>query len=137
MRDRPPHALRPAWNEGNINAWEGQILVSTQYADFAHIIDRRFWSAQARILMPYFERQRQRTARRFEKLASERDVSEVSGDSGLLELGRMLHAHYRRRVDFGADDESLLKMLVSARNKIAHHESLGDDLYAAIAEICR
>jgi hypothetical protein len=135
--DRPPHALRQAWNDGNVNAWEGQIFVSARYIDFAQIVERRFWNAQARILMPYLERQRQRMAKRFEKLASTRDIEEVSGESGLLELGRMLNAHYRRRVDFGVDDETLLKMLVLARNKIAHHESLDDDLYAAITEICR
>jgi hypothetical protein len=133
----PPRALRGAWNDGNVNAWEGQILLSSRYSDFAQIVERRFWSAQARILMPYLEGQRQRMAKRFEKLASTREIEDACGGSGLLELGRMLHAHHRRRVDFGAKDETLLKMLVLARNKIAHHESLSDDLYAAIAEIYR
>jgi hypothetical protein len=49
----------------------------------------------------------------------------------------MLYAHRSRRVDFGTKDETLLQLLVLARNKIAHHESLSDGLYAAIAEIYR
>ncbi len=133
--DRPPHVLRNAWNAGKVNAWDGQFFVSARYADVEAVIDRRFWNAQARILMPYLERQRQRIANRFEKLASTRDAEEVRGESGLLELGRMLFAHHRHRVDFGADEECLLKVLVMARNKIAHHERLDDDLYAAIADV--
>jgi hypothetical protein len=134
--DIPPVPLREAWNDGHINAWEGKLLPSVRHAEFEHIAERRFWGAQARILMPYLESQRQRFAERFEKLASPGDVREVSGESGLLELGRMLYAHHRRRVDFGSTDEEILKILVLARNKIAHHKSLGDDLYAAVSDIC-
>ena len=131
----PPAALRPAWNAGHVNAWEGRIEPSSGYSGFAEVVDRRFWSAQVRILMPFLEGQRQRLARRFEKLASPSEVESVCGASGLLELGRMLYAHHRRRVDFGAEDGRMLEVLVLARNKIAHHESLGDDLYAAISEM--
>ncbi len=131
----PPVMLRRAWNAGYLNAWEGRLELSSRYTEFTDVCDRRFWSAQVRILMPFLEGQRRRIAQRFEKLASKSDVAEVSGASGLLELGRMLHAHHRRRVDFGAEEEQLLKMLVMARNRIAHHESLGDDLYAAITEM--
>lgn len=133
----PPATLREAWNAGNVNAWQGQLLPSVRHHDFEKIAERRFWGAQARILMPYLERERQRFAERFKKLASAKDVEEVSGESGLLELGRMLHAHFRKRVDFGAADEEHLKILVLARNKIAHHESLGDDLYTAMSEVNR
>jgi hypothetical protein len=136
VRDRPPAKLLNAWNRGEVNAWEGQVFVSARYRDFADIVDRRFWHAQARILMPFFERQRLRMAKRFEKLATPRQITETAGESGLLELGRMLSAHRKRHVAFGPEDETLLRMLVLARNKIAHHECLNDEAYAAIAELC-
>jgi hypothetical protein len=133
----PPPTLRPAWNAGRLDSWEGRIELSTNYEDFHPVLERRFWSAQVRILMPLLEGQRQRFAQRFEKLASEVDIAEISGKSGLLELGRMLNGHHRRYVDFGAEEEELLKILVMTRNKIAHHESLDDDLYAAVVAIGR
>lgn len=136
LDDRPPHQLRKAWNEGNVNAWDGHIHVSVRYANFEQVVYRRFWNAQARILMPQFERHRQRMAKRFEKIASAQEVRETKKDSELLELGRMLNSHDWGRVDFGQEDGTLLKLLVLARNKIAHHTSLDDDIYTAISEIC-
>lgn len=133
--DSPPNVLRQAWNSEYVNAWEGRVFVSARYRGFADMIDRRFWNAQVRILMPYLERQRQRMAKRLKQVASKRDIAEISGESGLPELGRMLYAHHRRRIDLGQDDETLLALLVAARNKIAHHQSLDDDLYAAVAEL--
>ncbi|MGC0367594.1 hypothetical protein ABH922_005646 [Rhodococcus sp. 27YEA15] len=135
LADRPAHELRNAWNEGKVNAWNGRIHVSSRYDKFDRVVDRRFWNAQARILMPQFEHRRQILAKRFEKLATASEIANTLKHSDFLELGPMLNAHTWGRVDFGREDGALLRTLVDARNKIAHHTSLGDDVYAEITKI--
>lgn len=135
--DRPAHQLRKAWNEGKVNEWNGRIHVSSRYEKFDRVVDRRFWNAQARILMPQFELRRQILAKQFEKIATAHEVASTTKFSDLLELGPMLNAHTWGRVDFGREDGALLRTLVAARNRIAHHTSLDDDVYAEITKICK
>lgn len=124
---RPPEDLRTAWSEGRVDVWNGGYHVSAHFAGFERILDRRFWSAQARILMPMLERARADYEKSFRSLAPKHVVDQALAESELLELGPMAWAHRNQRVRLSG--YSRLAELVPIRNKIAHSEAVDGELF--------
>lgn len=137
-RLRPPEVLRAAWSAGRVQLWNDMHYVSLTVDTRVDFLQRRFWSAQARVLMPMLERARSSFEIEFRKRATTAVIGETlsggyarSDSVNVLEIGRMAGAHRSRRVQLTRYQQ--LTELVRIRNEIAHSQPLDGDLYRKAA----
>ena len=118
--------------QATLNAWEGRAELSSPPRTSRTFGSKALLERTGPYSCRFLKARRRRLAQR-PKAYIKTIIAEVSGASGLLELGRMLHAHHKRRSVSAPRREKLLKMLVMAQQGAP--PSLGDDLYAAITEM--
>ncbi|GAA1083277.1 hypothetical protein [Kitasatospora arboriphila] len=138
----PEPSLRPAWQAGLLDSWEGQVRCSPVEwlagADGRDRLDKLVWQAQNRVLLPLIDDARARlvallpqaAARGARHLAAtyvDRDGGRGGpADLASMELGDIWTAVRRRDVRFGTAQYNRLSTLRTSRNKLAHRRPLTD-----------
>ncbi|MEU5919207.1 hypothetical protein [Streptomyces sp. NPDC047141] len=154
---RPGAELRRAWARGAVVSWEGLLrphpaVWHPAAADARARLATHLSQAQQRVLSPWIEEARQRLAVRalghLNRPAAavvadhaDRPAAHPGGgpERAFLELqvGELLRAHISGALALPPDDARLLRLLVRARNVLAHRSVLDDrtldDLCAELA----
>lgn len=144
--ERPPAELRPAWNAGLADYWDGQLRLTPvggapTPVDLATLV----WRGQNRALTPLIDAHRARLEARVRSRASLAVLAEMSRGTAppgheadrrtVLELGAMAWAVQTSRVRLSTVDKQLLFRLRDARNALAHLRPLDDDELAGLADV--
>ncbi|MER5262778.1 hypothetical protein ABTZ99_11975 [Actinosynnema sp. NPDC002837] len=140
---RPAEELRPAWNAGALELWDGQLRISPAVRGAigsAVDLDNLVWRGQNRALMPLVDSWRARLEQTVRSRASTAILAELgrefrSGAPGVeegggrvtLELGAMAWAVSTSRVRLSRSDRELLFCLRDTRNALAHLRPLDDE----------
>lgn len=143
---QPDMAIRPAWNAGQVDAWDGQLRYDPRRElgrEHEDTLRKRVWLAQNRALLPLLDdaredftevirvRSRLPLAQLAERYRS-RPVggvvvpvaeSTARGLSG-LELGAMWGAHVNADVSLKRTEAERLRVFWDARNRLAHRTPL-------------
>ncbi|MFE5596141.1 hypothetical protein [Streptomyces sp. NPDC056549] len=160
---RPGAELRRAWGRGAVVAWEGLLRphvavwhpaapAPASGADVRARLAAHLSQAQQRVLSPWIEEARQRLAARalghLNRPAAavvadhaDRPPAHPGGEAERyfleLQVGELLRAHISGALALPPDDARLLRLLVMARNVLAHRSVLYDrtldDLCAELA----
>lgn len=131
--DRPPAAWRQAWDEGQVDLWDGVGRVRLPLGN----VDALVWRAQSTVLFPWLEAQRQRIQPLFLDRISKGDLLQLingnstpahvtyfhelpSVDEAVLEFSAMHYAIVsgKARVPDGLRGE--IRVLRDIRNALAH-----------------
>ncbi|MEV5748011.1 hypothetical protein AB0L00_09350 [Actinoallomurus sp. NPDC052308] len=156
---QPDNTLRPGWNQGLLDAWDGQLRCHPGYEpDLEHTVRTRLWLAQNRVLLPLLDDAREEfteVIRRRSRLPPGRlaeryrsgpvgAASAPPADGGPtdalmgMELGAMWGAHLNSHVRLTREEADRLRVLWDARNRLAHRAALDDHrLKRLVTELCR
>lgn len=137
--DRPSHELRPAWDAGALELWEGQVRLSPGAPGTleAPALDALVWRGQNRALTPVIDSHRVRLEEVFRSRATMSVLAEMArGNNGhmdrsapqreVFELGPMAWAVSTQRVSLPYWAKKLLYCLRDMRNLLAHLVPLAD-----------
>ncbi|MEV4429240.1 hypothetical protein AB0K23_28425 [Streptomyces sp. NPDC049602] len=161
---RPGAELRQAWARGAVVSWEGRLRphvavwhpagpAGAPGGDVRARLTSHVSQAQQRVLTPWIEEARQRLAARalghLNRPAAtvvadyaDRPPAYLGGEAERvfleLQVGELLRAHISGAVALPQDDARLLRLLVTARNVLAHRAVLYDrtldDLCAELSQ---
>lgn len=149
---RPEARIRDAWASGAVSAWEGRLRVhpGVWHRGVTGVRLRALVSqAQQRVLVPWIEEARGRLAGRAiahltrpvatvvaEYLFRPPGYLRHSPEPAFLELevGPMLAAHNAGALRLPAEEIPLLKVLVKARNVLAHRDVLDDTVLDTLCD---
>jgi hypothetical protein len=138
---RPPPKLRPAWQQGLADRWEGDVRVSPAALPKQNLdaeLDRLVWRGQARALNPVVDQFRLYLEERIKAGVNAGSWRELTADDDrrsrpttqparpVLELNRMAWGVHTGRVRLTRADEDLLFCLRNTRNSLAHLVPLTD-----------
>ncbi|MFI9812133.1 hypothetical protein [Saccharothrix variisporea] len=146
--ERPPAELRPVWDAGLVDYWDGQLRISPvangstpSSANLASLV----WRGQNRALTTIVDGHRARLEARVRSRASLAVLDEMSrgtappgqdtGERTILELGAMAWAVQTSRVRLSAAERELLFRLRDVRNALAHLRPLDDGELIRLAEV--
>ncbi|MFD1149306.1 hypothetical protein [Saccharothrix hoggarensis] len=139
--ERPGEELRPAWNAGFADVWDGQLRISPAVRGVigtAVDLDNLVWRGQNRALMPLVDGWRARLEEKVRARASSAVLAEMGRDArggpagserpgrATLELGVMAWAVSTSRIRLPQADRDLLFCLRDARNALSHLRPLDD-----------
>lgn len=124
----PPRALRDAWHDGAVDAWDRypsfrspRALSSAQRKT---VLETRLWRAQLRELMPFIDEERQRLEEWVRGIPKEIEPDypvEIGKLSWIVKYDRLV----RKAASQGRRDTA--EWLRVARNRLAHRSTLSPD----------
>jgi len=141
---RPPAELRPGWEAGVVDLWDGRVRISPAAPTHGEALnlDLLIWSGQNRALMPVIDEHRAHLERVVRSRASMAALAAVgdngpdlNGETRALELGVMAQLVHSRSVSLSRGDRNLLYELKRARNRLAHLCALTDQDLDALIEV--
>ena len=117
-RKTPPVAVRPWWDRGEVDVWDGRYRPSGSgpWADSESKELR--WRAQVQILFPYLEEHRRRIQQDF--LPKARQAGLAIDPDDAWELGQMFWAARDNQVKVSLQTYEHLKRARNVRNALAH-----------------
>jgi hypothetical protein len=139
--ERPPEKLRPAWESGLVDLWDGEVRISPaldQQSRPGPDLNTLIWRGQSRALTPVIDRCRAYLTRKFESRARNAVLNQLLTPDGgsdatarrspaTLELRDMSRAVLDGRVRLDPPDRKLLSHSLRVRNALAHMIPLSDD----------
>lgn len=116
-RQAPSAAVRPLWDRGLVDLWDGRLRPKLHPALKADELATLMWRAQVRVLFPYVEEHRAELAEVFQRYARRAGLRSVDGT---WELGDMYAACVPGNVGMPLESYGLLKAARAVRNDLAH-----------------
>ncbi|MEU8774916.1 hypothetical protein [Streptomyces sp. NPDC048606] len=137
----PNAALRPAWNLGALDRWDGRLRrrpdAPDGHEDGADGVRTGIWLAQNHALLPLLDTARERFTHVIVVRSRLRGAELVAlyGRSADMELGAMWGAHLQGHVRLTRPEADRLRTLWSSRNKLAHRTPLDNRALAALVDV--
>lgn len=120
----PPRSVRPDWDAGHLELWDGRYRPRLTAESIAAELPRLTWRAQSRVLFPYLEEHR---AELEELVLDHSPPSTRTADEERVrpptELGPLWAKVRNDSVRIPADQKRRLRAAVKVRNKLAHLET--------------
>lgn len=145
---RPPAPLVEAWDEGGAGFWHDSVHIAPANAALDSLgVDRLVWSAQARVLLPWIELQRDRLVRHAVELLGEERFREETDKhvrvpyegarEDVLEIGSVAFLLSRVWRDTRPRYTDTAHALRKARNGLAHLTPMSNQAIRDILLMCQ
>ncbi|WP_329298309.1 hypothetical protein OG410_06910 [Streptomyces sp. NBC_00659] len=134
----PNAALRPEWNLGTLDRWDGRLRRRPDGgSDHEHSVRTRIWLAQNHALLPLLDEAREQFAEVIgnRSRVSGNELTALYGRQAEMELGAMWRAHLQGHVRLTQPEADRLRTLWLSRNKLAHRDVLDDAALNALVHV--
>ncbi|MCX4529153.1 hypothetical protein [Streptomyces sp. NPDC012746] len=134
----PNASLRPEWNLGTLDRWDGRLRRRPDGAgEHEHSVRARIWLAQNHALLPLLDEAREQ----FTEVIGVRsrlpatELAVLYGQRAEMELGAMWRAHLQGHVRLTQPEADRLRTLWMSRNKLAHRTTLDNSALEALVHV--
>ncbi|MFF8535723.1 hypothetical protein ACF07B_27880 [Streptomyces sp. NPDC015532] len=134
----PNAALRPEWNLGTLDRWDGRLRRRPDGgSEHEHSVRTRIWLAQNHALLPLLDEAREQFAEVIgvRSRVSRSELAALYGRQAEMELGAMWRAHLQGHVRLTQPEADRLRTLWRSRNKLAHRDVLDDAALKALVHV--
>ncbi|MFG2115642.1 hypothetical protein ACGFRB_23945 [Streptomyces sp. NPDC048718] len=134
----PSASLRPEWNRGALDRWDGRLRRRPDGgADHEHRVRTRIWLAQNHALLPLIDEAREQFTGviRGRSRVSGTEFTALYGRPAEMELGAMWRAHRQGHVRLTRTEADRLRTLWMSRNKLAHRTALDNTALEALVRV--
>jgi hypothetical protein len=137
----PPHpsaSLRPEWDLGALDRWDGRLRrVPDGGAEHDHIVRTRIWLAQNHALLPLLDEAREQFTRVISAKSRlpRTEFTALYGWGAAMELGPMWRAYLQGHARLTQSEADRLRTLWQSRNKLAHRTALDDTALKALVRV--
>ncbi|MFJ9642179.1 hypothetical protein ACWEPM_08850 [Streptomyces sp. NPDC004244] len=134
----PNASLRPEWNRGTLDRWDGRLRRRPAGgAEHEHSVRTRIWLAQNHALLPLLDEAREQ----FTEVIGVRsrlpgtELVARYGRRAEMELGAMWRAHLQGHVRLSQPEADRLRTLWTSRNKLAHRTALDNTALDSLVHV--
>ncbi|WP_327256577.1 hypothetical protein [Streptomyces sp. NBC_01244] len=134
----PNASLRPEWDLGRLDRWDGRLRHRPGgAAEHEHSVRTRIWLAQNHALLPLLDEAREQ----FTEVIGVRsrlprpELAALYGQQAEMELGVMWHAHLQGHVRLTQPEANRLRTLRVSRNKLAHRTALDNTALEGLVHV--
>ncbi|MDH6539746.1 hypothetical protein [Streptomyces sp. SPB4] len=134
----PNASLRPEWDRGALDRWDGRLRRRPDSgAESERSVRTRIWLAQNHALLPLLDEAREQFTEviGIRSRISGPELAALYGRRAEMELGAMWHAHMQGHARLSQPEADRLRTLRACRNKLAHRTALDNTALKALVHV--